>query len=53
MGAYERVDRDGNVVERVVTVDNSHEDNRLGLAAMNGTSGWRVWDRDRSSDAAG
>jgi hypothetical protein len=40
MPAYERVDN-GEVVETVITVDGSTEDTRLGVAALEGTGGWR------------
>lgn len=42
MSTFERVDVDGQVVERVVTIPNSHEDNRLGLAALEDGSAWRA-----------
>lgn len=41
MPTFERVE-DGKVVERVITVHNSNEDNRLGVAAVDGEGGWRV-----------
>ena len=41
MAVYERVEG-GTVVERVSTVENSMEDNRLGLAALDPASPWRL-----------
>lgn len=39
---YERLDEAGNVVERVQPVDGDYEDTRLGLAVLDGLSGWRL-----------
>lgn len=44
MPTYERVDEDGDVVERVGVVDGSYEDTRLGLAALEDRDGWRLVD---------
>lgn len=41
MSAYERV-VDGEVVEGVITVDNTHEDNRIGALVLEGKNGWRI-----------
>lgn len=46
MTVYERVEG-GRVVERVSTVENSMEDNRLGLAALDPASPWRLEDADQ------
>ena len=41
MPIYERLDERGQVAERVRAYDNSHEDNRLGLAAEDPDQPWR------------
>ncbi len=41
MTTYERV-VDGEVVERVTPIDGSHEDTRLGVLVLEGSSEWRV-----------
>lgn len=41
MAVYERLEG-GEVVERVTTVDGSHEDTRIGVAALEGDGGWRA-----------
>lgn len=41
MPVYERV-VDGEVAERVQTVDGSHEDTRLGVAVLEQKGGWRL-----------
>lgn len=41
MPVYERLDEHGQVAERVQVYDNSHEDNRLGLAAEDADQPWR------------
>lgn len=51
MSTFERV-VDGKVVERVNTVPNSHEDNRLGLAAIEGKGDWRVAETPDAVDKA-
>lgn len=45
MTTYERVD-DGQVVERVTPKPGGYEDTRLGVAALEGTGGWRVADQE-------
>lgn len=42
MPVYERVDARGQIVERVDPVPGGYEDTRLGVAALEGTNGWRV-----------
>ncbi|MCG5220268.1 hypothetical protein [Streptosporangium sp. KLBMP 9127] len=42
MGRYERVDDEGQVLERVYAADGSYEDTRLGVAALEEKGGWRV-----------
>lgn len=41
MPVYERL-VDGEVAERVQTVDGSHEDTRLGVAVLEQKGGWRL-----------
>lgn len=41
MPMYERL-VDGEVAERVQTVDGSHEDTRLGVAVLEHKGGWRL-----------
>lgn len=47
MPIYERLDEHGQVAERVQAYDNSHEDNRLGLAAEDPKQPWRVADKPK------
>ncbi|MEC3977899.1 hypothetical protein [Amycolatopsis sp. H20-H5] len=42
MPTYERIDESGTVVERVNLIDGSYEHTRIGMAAMEGRSGWRT-----------
>lgn len=44
MGSYERLDEQGNVIERVTALENSFEDNRLGLEAQKKGAVWRTTD---------
>jgi hypothetical protein len=46
MPVYERLNAAGDVVERVITSDGSHEDTRLGCLVLDGVGGWRVADQD-------
>jgi hypothetical protein len=39
---YERVDENGQVVERVQPTPGDYEDTRLGVAVLDGINGWRL-----------
>lgn len=52
MPVYERL-VDGEVVERVQTVEGSHEDTRLGVASLEKTGGWRLEGTEPAAEEQG